>query len=254
MRAWLPLHVAVLGMVVRKLPSPVEAQAKRVNKLWPAVALPPGGASGAGALTGAVPSPGGASAGSGSLYSPTGPPTASALAAVSSAGSAGSAFAVSPAAAAALASDMTLHQRLERVRQAVARCDASPDAEVVVFVSKMFPVPIESLPERSYIEGLHGAGPSPAAVVPAALRATPDSAWWGMDPAAVGAAPAGSKLDLRGVALKGSGRLHRRGGSDAAAHAGGDRSVDDGSDLSATETFIGFARVFSGVLRPGEGP
>ncbi|RYG52271.1 hypothetical protein EON67_01605, partial [archaeon] len=34
MRAWLPLHEAVLGMVVRRLPSPVEAQAARVDKLW----------------------------------------------------------------------------------------------------------------------------------------------------------------------------------------------------------------------------
>jgi len=148
---------------------------------------------------------------------------------------------------------MTLQQRLARVRQAVARCDASPEAEVVVFVSKMFPVPIESLPERSYVKGLRGAGPSPAAAIPTALKPTDESAWWGMYTGTVGASPVGSKLDLRGVALKGSGRLHRRaagaGSSDGTAATGG--GTDDGSDLSATETFIGFARVFSGVLRPG---
>ena len=35
MRAWLPVAATVLGVVARKLPSPVEAQRARVGKLWP---------------------------------------------------------------------------------------------------------------------------------------------------------------------------------------------------------------------------
>jgi ribosome assembly protein 1 len=37
MRAWLPLSAAVLGMVVRALPSPIEAQKNRVERLWPSI-------------------------------------------------------------------------------------------------------------------------------------------------------------------------------------------------------------------------
>jgi ribosome assembly protein 1 len=35
MSAWLPVSAATLGMVVEMLPSPVEAQKRRIDKLWP---------------------------------------------------------------------------------------------------------------------------------------------------------------------------------------------------------------------------
>jgi translation elongation factor EF-G len=186
MRSWLPLHAAVLGMVVRKLPSPVEAQQKRLEKLWPSII-------GSVALS----------------YHNNKHAT--------------------PAASSSLAhtdinDSISLQERLQAVRNSVAACDTSPDAECVVFVSKMFVVPKASLP---------------APDVAAPIAAVPEiRAWWGMDASKIGTEPLGSKLDTRSITSK------RRRETEA---------VDSGAleDLSDVETFIAFARVFSGVLRPG---
>lgn len=223
MRAWLPLARTVLGMVARKLPSPVEAQRKRVDVLWPLHLLPPLPATDA--------------------LAPVAPPT-TAIAASSSSGSEGggshAASATPPLAP--LRPDMSLGERLRRVRDSIARCDVSPDADVVVFVSKMVAVPIDALPEHNHVEGL---GHHVAAPAVTALAATPASAWYGVGGTAA--------LDLRGVAAKGTGRLRRHGGGDAAGDAHATGGTGEG-DLSATETFVAFARVFSGTLRPGALP
>ena len=125
-RAWLPLSAAVLGAVVRVIPSPVEAQArkrgmggrhaqalerssychacfpaclpashqaKRVDRLWPELL--------------------------------------SALPAALTSAAAASASATSSVAAplAPLSPSMTLSERLARVRRGIATCDTSADAE-----------------------------------------------------------------------------------------------------------------------------
>jgi ribosome assembly protein 1 len=105
MRAWLPLSSAVLGMVVRALPSPIEAQKNRVERLWPAIKR--------------------------SLLSS---PSSSVAGRISSHEE---------------SSGDKLEQMLSRVRQGIEECDASEDAAVVVFVSKMFAVPKESLPDMN---------------------------------------------------------------------------------------------------------
>jgi len=183
-----------------------------------------------------------------------------------------------------LRAEMTLVERLRRVRDCIARCDTSPDADVVVFVSKMVAVPKDALPEHGYIEGLGGRSVA-APIVTAALAPTPPSVWYGLEPHAssaggggggggetcitaglggtssvavtAGGGSASHGLDLRGVAAKGTGRLLRRtgrhgaDGGDGSGSIGAVAATSDGMDLSAGETFVAFARVFSGTLRPG---
>ena len=200
MRAWLPLSRAVLGAVARSLPSPVEAQRFRVDKLWPVVGADDGCA-----------------------------PNASAL---------------------ALREGMPLSDRLARTRAAVAACDGSDSADVVVFVSKMFAVPTASLPEPA-----PPAGSPPGAAFPSSVAPVPPSAWWGMHVVA-------TAQELRGVHAAGRRALLRPTTAQGAEDVGAlmddsmaARSVEtamDASDAepSAVETFVAFARVLAGVLRP----
>ena len=272
MRAWLPLHAAVLGTVTRCLPSPAEAQRIRLPKLWPAMASSL--TLGAHGSEGAVPLllPGGEGGG------------------------------LSPA--------MSLAARLARVRAGIERCDASSDADVVVYVSKMFAVPTASLPAPPPPTRRQGAAVSSTTTTTteAVPRSTPSdgdggggddgddgttpssssapslppsSVWWGMDPSLA------STLDLRGInsaSRQREARLRKHakrraaegddGGektpaatttsasTDASEAAvgeappvglidGGDGDDEEGAaDPSSVETFVAFARVFSGVLTP----
>ena len=180
MRAWLPLHHAVLSTVCRVLPSPREAQAKRVDKLWPVETL------------------------------------AAAAAAAEGGG------------LAPLTPDITLAQRLARVRADIAACASGDDAECVVFVSKMFAVPTAALPPppRSEGEGQGCSGSSGSSGSSDEPPSVPSaSALWGLGSDSA----LGELLDSKPWAV-------------AAGDGGG------GSGLQ--ETFVAFARVFSGVLRP----
>jgi small GTP-binding protein len=219
LRAWLPLSEAVLSMAVRVLPSPKEAQAKRLAKLWPE----------------------------------------------------GSGAADVPAAALQLAPRMALSDRLARVRAAIAACDPSESSEVVVFVSKMFAVPTASLPDPqgAYVgeseDSLHTAFPT-------APLPLPPSTWYGLESmplhggAAVSLRPVAATLRRMGMGsvggqvqeVQGEGGPPSSSGAplvatliaaaEEARSATGAAAADDGS--SADESFIAFARVFSGVLRP----
>lgn len=262
MRAWLPLHHAVLGMVVRALPSPFEAQRKRLPKLWPSVAG-----------VEALPSESGADSALASKIPP-------------------------------LVPGMTLAQRLARVRACIEHCAATDDAETVVFVSKMFAVPKQSLPDQAAAYAvMDRAALAAAAAAPAApngqtarpggpgagggqstagmaataalsLPAAPLDAdmptcfpesmqplhqeqWLGMNVSDVGSDPIGSSVDLAPVThpskrVSASGvSSSRHAASDSSSSAGVDGSQNGvGEDPNSIETFIAFARVFSGVLRP----
>ena len=98
-----------------------------------------------------------------------------------------------------------LIDRVARVHADVSTCNASADADVVVYISKMFAVPIASLP-------------LPLSGEPDTMRRHDDGAWEGVDDA--------SRAAIEGAAKDGA---------------------DD--DASPSETFLAFARVFSGVLR-----
>ena len=250
MRAWLPVAPTVLGVVVRKLPSPVEAQGTRVDKLWPALCA-----------TGAAHAADGDARRSGG---------------------------------------MALEARLAQVRRAISRCDPSPAAECVVYISKMFAVPKASLPDvdaafaspgaaANPLGGGDGGAPIAGAVFPASTAATPDDAWWGMGALEQPAARADLDLSPVNGSSRRSRALHRakerarrRGEQEGAAstgdpggaagatprdgdggsggddndnneHANDDNDEeedDDGSSPGSGETLIAFARVFSGVLRP----
>jgi small GTP-binding protein len=258
MRAWLPLHTAVLGMVVRALPSPFEAQRKRLPKLWPSLQLGDAGA---------------------------------ADAAVSLA---------APGVIPPLRPGMTLAERIARVRASIEACSTDEDAECVVFVSKMFAVPKESLPDQDaaylpFLPSEEGAGAAPApraragagnaslaaaaahflplparaatdlhGVFPTTLEAPSLLDWDGMRPEAVGTNPPGSKMDLtpvthpgKRVSATGIGGGRGSGGEDGAGAGPSSSSSsssssfgdDVGEDPNSVETFVAFARVFSGVLR-----
>jgi ribosome assembly protein 1 len=158
MRAWLPLPAAVLSAVARVIPSPIEASATRVDRLWPAAA-------------------------------PISKDAASPLP--------------------LLSPQMTASERTAHARAAVATCATSADADVVIFISKMFAVPKASLPA--------------SATDSAAAAEHADSAWWGLSSDA-------------------------RRAIEAATTSAQAFSTD--GDVSPTETFLAFARVFSGVLKP----
>lgn len=174
-----------------------------------------------------------------------------------------------------------------------------PACRCVVFVSKMFAVPMSSLPDAAAafpaaaaagpagavaaVGGLPGdaaesdstpgascaaASASPGGGFPASLRPVLESAWWGMPR---GASPA--TIDLRGVGasrdavvagLRRRQQARRNASAAAAGSAEESRQLAQQSeaaaaipgfgddDAGAVETFIAFARVFSGTLRPGE--
>ncbi|RYG53907.1 hypothetical protein EON66_07875 [archaeon] len=152
--------------------------------------------------------------------------------------------AVAAAAVPALSEDMGLAERLVRVRHAVATCDASDTAECVVYISKMFAVPKASLPDSELTLGT---------VRPLTVAPTREQAWWGLNVRAA-ADDNASGLQLQGINVKRS----RRGRSTVGDVTSGSGSSDAarsaltyGDDVSDVETFIAFARVFSGVLRPG---
>jgi len=92
-RRWLPLSDAILRMVVRCVPSPVEAQAKRLPTL---------------------------------------------LLDVTGRSAAGSAALTSPA----------LLARMASIKNSIGSCNAQPDADVVIFISKMIPVKMNELSPR----------------------------------------------------------------------------------------------------------
>lgn len=175
MRAWLPLSKAVLSMVARCLPSPAEAQAKRLDILL-----------GRGVASGALPLPGA-------------PPEAQA--------------------------------RREAVIKAIAECDSSDDAPVVVFITKLVAQPAPSgvelarAPSDQEEESSH-LTPAQVQDVAAALG-LPSS----QEDAEV---PVEEALACMDEGMTDSFQTLQ------AAHA------------ACTERFYAFGRVFAGTIRPGQ--
>jgi outer membrane protein TolC len=144
----------------------------------------------------------------------------------------------------------------------------------------MIAVPKASLPEPYPIAGQSTAAatvalssPSlapPAAgddlpsVFPTAMQPTPESAWFGFDAssrAAVNLAGINSAQQQKAAARRKAAKKRAAAAAehDESAVSGGDASsnpvAEDSKDLDAddeasVETFVAFARVFSGVLRP----
>jgi ribosome assembly protein 1 len=159
---------------------------------------------------------------------------------------------------------MPLDARMARVRAAVAACDASPAADCVVYISKMFSVPKASLPDPAavYEQGDGTAGGN-AAAFPAAMLPAVAQAWIGTGALENADGAARESLDLsavnsstqrsRAMRAKLTEKRRAAGGGDAARDVVDDAATgpeDEDEDPAATETMIAFARVFSGVLRP----
>jgi ribosome assembly protein 1 len=258
MRAWLPLSSAVLGMVVRALPSPLEAQKTRVERLWPSIKK---SISSTRLINGYT-----------------------------------------------NAQDDKLEELLAKVRKGIETCDTSEDAAVVVFVSKMFAVPKESLPDMSPafkttslsanlqsdninnlrtssrpigIGGGGGGGGSTAVYEPgvialaskAALELLPitppslyssfpetllvtTNAWDGISTKIIDISPVTSpekRLALSSSSQnEGMSRQQSQSQSSTSSSSSSAAVLLGAEDANAVETFIAFARVFSGVLHPNK--
>jgi ribosome assembly protein 1 len=274
MRAWLPLSAAVLGMVIRALPSPIEAQKNRVERLWPAIKR--------------------------SLSSST-------------------SMVADKSSLKEEASDIKLEQMLSQVRRGIETCDTSEDAAVVVFVSKMFAVPKESLPDmnpafkssakatttsstpiaedlnvsssrqtlsrpggtdqpsvislaaRAALEILPVPPPLNHSAFPEELLQPSSNAWEGITSSFIDVSPVTSpekRLALstssqnesisrqqqqqqQSQLLQSSSTTSSSSSSSSLALSNSASAVLLGAeDANAVETFVAFARVFSGVLRP----
>ena len=256
MRAWLPLSSAVLGMVVRALPSPIEAQKNRVERLWPAI------------KRSLLSSPSSSVAGRNSSREES--------------------------------SGEKLEQMLSRVRQGIEECDASEDAAVVVFVSKMFAVPKESLPDmnpafktsttstsatttiatdasvssrivsrpgvtepgvialaaKAALEILPVPPPLQHSSFPEDLLQSSD-AWAGITSSFIDVSPVTSpekRLALStSTQMEGLSRQQQQqqqSSMTSSSSSSASSVLYSSEDANAVETFVAFARVFSGVLRP----
>lgn len=196
MKAWLPLPAKVLSMVVRALPSPKEAQTRRINKLWPSIVD------------------------SLEMKFDT-----------------------------LFSSDQeVLLSKLEKVKADIESCNTSPDAECVVFVSKMFAVPKSSLPElkptlttqpqESGVASESFKGLQWLPEFPSTMLQIDESIWGGVLGSQGTVPPPGKLLSLNA-------RSNRNAIKD---RPGADAIEDYGDNLNEVETFVAFARVFSGVL------
>ena len=161
MRAWLPVASAVLSAVCRATPSPAEAQAQRCDKLWQ--------------LADAVAGAGAVSQATQQQQMPQQMP--------------------------ALHPGMTMEERAAYSRAGVAACSTDPNADVVVFVSKMFAVPGGSLPAPGAGHGTEGGAGGDSAAEGGAL--------WGYSPAQAAAIWASQGPSTVGKGGGGGGRWGR---------------------------------------------
>jgi ribosome assembly protein 1 len=129
MRRWLPLSEAVLRMIVRTVPDPITAQRQRLFTLLPGVTEQAGVVDQGEATAQSLP-----------------PPPATPLSAIDYSKSR-----LPLEVAHAPRTEEVCKQiagSYDAVKDCVARCDNSPDAPVVVFVSKMVPVRVAELSQR----------------------------------------------------------------------------------------------------------
>jgi ribosome assembly protein 1 len=131
-----------------------------------------------------------------------------------------------------LRDSMTLEERLERVRLSIERCDNSPDAECVVFVSKMFAVPKASLPAPCKLESVSSS------------IQTIESAWYGMNKDVI------SSVDLRSVQNDTFEQSMSTETSDTLDTPKQAQKHQELESADSVETLVAFARVFAGTLRP----
>lgn len=218
MRAWLPVAPTVLGVVARKLPSPVEAQASRVSRLWPALHASLGDA------TPDTPSP---------------------------ALSAGMSLEQRLARVRRGIAECDPSPSAECVVY-ISKMFSVPHASLPDLDATFATPGLASNPLGSSDAPLPGA-----AAFPTSIGSTPEGAWWGMGELEQPGARGSLDLSPVNSSSQRSRALHRKQAQrkgevaeEGAAHDEDGNGDDEDAEGDGTETLIAFARVFSGVLRP----
>ncbi len=119
----------------------------------------------------------------------------------------------------------TLPEETKRLKKAFRECSSSEDAPVIVFISKMFPVPKKQLPKYK-----------PKPLTPEEMAARRDRARQRLQ------ASNSSKVEQEALTAEKMDQLSL----DA------ERRREEEERLETETAFLAFARVFSGTLRPGQ--